>query len=1330
MSENLIASIFKKLFKVIINLIKQIVRLALIIAIAFLIIAVLFMIIFLSSSWDIKNKFGGTCIEANEFGTKGNIIKAYAENDSQILFDYSSTYKHESMMQKIQQTDLGLTLNGEPILINITGSWLPWQGDLIYPNTYDSVLEQSAFYNVDENFLCALEIYKNTKLNTIINDEMNFYYIRNYFDGIAVYTNDTKEDKYYFGKVVEPGKSIFVGVEKTPEQQKPCRVTRGAGLYLASYGVTGRSEPSAYHHLIADKIICSKTNWFEGKNISDNYVITKYKKPTGKVNFDKCVDITNSKNTTNCSLCSEKKKEVTEKCNECYNTDWSSDDLLGEYRGGYEKWLEAYVFECVRYGRDNIWTFNENNKPCEEAREIFGECVHCSSFGGDEKIVNFFPEYSYCENVVKDESRGLCYSASNNNPDNKNELTNVIYDCKEYEELDYTYADFKKNYFDISYHNQNLESNTNNILTEDKYQVVFNIAQYEQDLIQNNIKNYGYIIASSIEKFMNACYVTEEDFVTGVKKRKTSSYFQYGPKQLYKITNSTYNEPYGYGEKIKMVILDKLYRDNSGFYKIDILSGINLDDYGGIGQKLEEIEYFLLGTPRPGQENDRDDGIVAEIFNNLISSEFGTVVRILMAIFVVFWGYRVIFLKRTPIPGKKNEFEDLVDRKELLIFIIKLSILITLISPNGFSLFSKIVINFFINGTIGLIDLVSNVFNNGFAPSDSSLGAGLQYVDSSLSLSSNFALIDEITAFFAGDALTIKVMSFFYNFSDYFFLGIFISIALMLLLIYYFIKVLSTVIPFIFLLLHLTLLLPMAPFFLLLSFFKHTQGYFKSWINAIIAKCLEMFSFFTAFYFFTALVNNIIKELLNFKVCFVPLGDYWIGTEDVNIVLNGIRNLLNNFVVAVHTGLPDNFFFSYCVNMLIAFCLIFMFGSIISSIMDIISNIIEVNGQSASSYMANDVDKNIDEQFTQIVKGSGLSTVQDFKPMSWTRNLVDLRGADKNGIILGSAKKIGKVVGKSGAGFAQSLVGVGREKNESYRDRWGRWLRDTRDLYFGEKSLEKNTEDNMDENLLNAITGGYFEDYYKRNPKEQAGKPRNFKQENPLEDHRRESEEKINKSNYFKDLTDTTKKKKGSSAKINQESFKEELINNAKSNGEYNRDFDRDLRDSFSKDNKVINREKNNTYNYDNINSTVLALNGKLEELRDIKNKIEFGGAKLKSLDKDGNITYLSEHDSREIIDSLISAYEAELSNYSSKVQLLMGAGEIMDEELIKDFIEYSEKASQYSKPNNVDTGTNETLIGGDATSLLTADGTQLLSQKATDLLNQGNQILFDSSNR
>ena len=1252
MSDNKFVDFIKNIFESVFSIIKAVSRLALTIVVIILIISVLYFIVFFSSAWDIKNKFAGTCIEANEFGIKNNSVMAFAKDDTELLLDRSSDYKHESLMQKIRPTDLNLTFNGDPLLINITGSWSPWLSNIESNSDYESKLEESYLYTINNNFLCALERYENNKLNTILNDEKTFYYVKNYFDVIGEWRNDSNEDKEYFGKVVQAGDSIIVGKEKMPEQQKPCVVTRGAGLYLASFGVTGRSEPSAYHHLIADKIICPTVNWFNGANVTDNYVITKYKKPTGKVNYGRCVDIKNSKNIISCESGNKKKLE----------------------------------------------------------------------------------------------DRGLCLEVKNDS----GKYSSVIYDCKEYQELKYTYADFKKNYFDISYHDSNLLSNTNDIFTNDGYQVIFNIAKYEQELIDNNIENYGYIIASSIEKFMNACYSESESITTdgsdGGVTRESASYFQYGPKQLYKVTNNLYDEPYNYGEKIKLLIVDKLYLDNDGFYQVDFLSGVNLDDYGGIEGKLQEIEYFLLGTPRPGQSNNRDDGVVAEIFNNLVSSEFGTVVKILLAIYVVFWGYRVIF------GTKKDDKTDLVNYKELFIFVIKLSILMVLLSPSGFSFFSRTVIGFFVDGTIGLIDLVSNVFDNGFSPDNSSLAAGLQYVDNSLSLSSNFALIDEIAAFFAGDTLTIKVMSFFYNFTDYFFIGIFISVFLMLLLIFYFIKVLSTVIPFVFLLLQLTLLLPLAPFFLLLSFFKHTDKYFKKWINAIIGKCLELFSFFTAFYFFTSLINNIIKELLNFKVCFVLLGDYLMPNVDDSIDVSSatdffefnwftesIKKLLNNFVIAIHTGLGDNYFFDYCVNMLIALCLIFIFGSVINTIMGLMSSIIEVNGQTASNYMSGEINKGIDGQVSEIIRSSGMSNIQDFKPLSWTRNIVDL-GIDpkKGGIFSNATKNLGGKIAKSTAGFGQALLGFDRKDikdengnvigKESYGDRWARWAKDTRDMYIGEHSFEKDENDKSDDNLLNVITGGYWEDkLHSDTSKPEKGKTRNVtKPKDALSKYRKDTKKEIEDSNYFKDITDSKDNNEDNNSK--GESFRIRLINNLEKSGS-DKNIDDRLRKAFSKNNRVFYRSENNTDTYDAINHTISALNNKIKKLKSIKSEIE-NGKSLSVKDSEGNISFLSNKDSREIIDSLIRAYDAELDSYSDKVQILSSNnGAYQDTEYITDFLSYSEKGNNDFNNTNNNNGTNETLIGGDATSLLTADGTKLLSQKATDLLNQGNQILFDSSN-
>ena len=74
------------------------------------------------------NQLKGTCIEADEFGGKNNVIRAKPTDNSQ--YTMKGNYKHNTFTQKINQTDLGLSLNGEPITINITGKWMPRYGDL------------------------------------------------------------------------------------------------------------------------------------------------------------------------------------------------------------------------------------------------------------------------------------------------------------------------------------------------------------------------------------------------------------------------------------------------------------------------------------------------------------------------------------------------------------------------------------------------------------------------------------------------------------------------------------------------------------------------------------------------------------------------------------------------------------------------------------------------------------------------------------------------------------------------------------------------------------------------------------------------------------------------------------------------------------------------------------------------------------------------------------------------------------------------------------------------------------------------------------------------
>jgi type IV secretory pathway VirB6-like protein len=105
------------------------------------------------------------------------------------------------------------------------------------------------------------------------------------------------------------------------------------------------------------------------------------------------------------------------------------------------------------------------------------------------------------------------------------------------------------------------------------------------------------------------------------------------------------------------------------------------------------------------------------------------------------------------------------------------------------------------------------------------------------------------------------------------------------------------VIPFLLVVLQWALVLPLAPIMLLFSFFKFTEEYFKNWMKFCISKSVELFVFFTAFYFWTGIINNKIREGLYFQVCVDRLSSFIINVirdiitgewEDiVNVILLG-----------------------------------------------------------------------------------------------------------------------------------------------------------------------------------------------------------------------------------------------------------------------------------------------------------------------------------------------------------------------------------------------------------------------------------------------------------
>ncbi|MDR1498912.1 MAG: type IV secretion system protein, partial [Rickettsiales bacterium] len=587
---------------------------------------------------------------------------------------------------------------------------------------------------------------------------------------------------------------------------------------------------------------------------------------------------------------------------------------------------------------------------------------------------------------------------------------------------DYTLSNFKANYFSLdNFVSASSEGDgftearnyENQIIITDGVEVTYDMELHENLLLMSGAENVGRIISFAMTAFYKACYVEKKNVFNEIE-RENKAIYRFGPKNIYKNVPGFSNVTYDYGEKIKLFIIDKNYLDNYGFYRVDILSGIDPDEHGKFGNKLEEIEFFFLGTPESG----RTDGIMARIFINLVNSKFVSFTRAVLVLYVVLFGFRVIF------GFKAGNNKKVVDYSELIMSMFKLMIIVLLTSEDAFAFFSSTIVNFVINGTIGIVDLVAEIFSHDFMATPMAEMGSLTYLHAgkALSLAKNFGIIDQVLGYFTSDTVLLKSASFLYGGASFFFLGWIIAVGILFVIFLYVIKLIQVIIPFMYTIIQMTLVLPLAPIFFLFSFFSKTSPIFKKWVNFILQKCLELIAFFTAFYFCISIIDRYIEKLLNFKVCFIRAGDhvFGVGGEGKNLFHKEVtRPFLNLFFYAIKTGLPNNWFLTYLINLLITTSLLLMLDVITKEITALIGKMLTIDGASGGSggEFSKLSDYGIKNQSKEFLNTSGLAEIQGgADSLEWTRGMIDL----KEGV---SGIKVGQIA-KNAASIASIVPGA------------------------------------------------------------------------------------------------------------------------------------------------------------------------------------------------------------------------------------------------------------------------------------------------------------------
>lgn len=185
---------------------------------------------------------------------------------------------------------------------------------------------------------------------------------------------------------------------------------------------------------------------------------------------------------------------------------------------------------------------------------------------------------------------------------------------------------------------------------------------------------------------------------------------------------------------------------------------------------------------------------------------------------------------------------------EVLMRLIKMGFIFTLIAPNGagWSFFNNIAVKFFNDGTDEIIRKVMEIgTGHSFAAGDSP-----------------FSQLDGLANFVLSPDMVIAMMGSTFASGPYgLTMGALIGVAVMGLLKMLLDALKTYALSFIM----RSLLLGMAPLFIVFLLFERTKGLFSGWLNMLINQSLQPILYFTFISFFMVMIMGAAKDMMGYK---------------------------------------------------------------------------------------------------------------------------------------------------------------------------------------------------------------------------------------------------------------------------------------------------------------------------------------------------------------------------------------------------------------------------------------------------------------------------------
>lgn len=303
------------------------------------------------------------------------------------------------------------------------------------------------------------------------------------------------------------------------------------------------------------------------------------------------------------------------------------------------------------------------------------------------------------------------------------------------------------------------------------------------------------------------------------------------------------------GWKIYVKILDRYYLDNAGGYSFEFLSGVQKpSNFGFFDYVYNYLKCVLLINENCKKHFDSNDPEAAQaMFENIAekSTSFHNFVLSLLVLFIVISSLLYLF-------GMIRE-----TKHDMLIRMMKITLVIVLISPGSFRFFYDHFLVLFVKGLEQLISIITNFAPNMNTGGNSNVAQGNE--------AKLFSFMEDMFNKFFAYSVWKKFAAFLHYqmwASLLMIPAIFIGIVL------YFLLCMYAYIIFLSGFMGIAFLVAIMPLFLISILFSPLKSLFEGWIKFCISFCLQSIMIFTLLSLLAAMIMNTFYKQLGFTVCY------------------------------------------------------------------------------------------------------------------------------------------------------------------------------------------------------------------------------------------------------------------------------------------------------------------------------------------------------------------------------------------------------------------------------------------------------------------------------